>query len=137
MRGFIALSTITIIAACGPHARHGDDDNGTDSGPGTCSGNSCSSSCQAAADNHASVGCDYYAVDMDGASGPPYDGCYAVFVANVSMQPVHINVDRGGMAIDLGQFAKLPRGTGMSLMYNAYDPNAGLAPGDVAILFLD
>ena len=137
MRGFIALSTIAFIAACGPDKRHGggDDDNGGDSGP--CSGNSCSASCQAAADNHASVGCDYYAVDMDGASGPPYEGCYAVFVANVSMDPVHINVERGGTAIDLGQFAKLPRGTGQSLTYNAYDPTAGLAPGDVAILFLD
>jgi IgGFc binding protein len=138
MRGFIALFTIAVIAACGPDHRHGDDDdNGGDSGPGPCSGNSCSASCQAAADNHASVGCDYYAVDMDGAAGPPYDGCYAVFVANVSMDPVHIHVDRGGTAIDLGQFAKLPRGTGQSLTYNAYDPNAGLAPGDVAILFLD
>src|SRR5690242_5013543 len=139
MRGFIALSTVAFIAACGPDKRHGggDDDTGGDSGPGTCSGNSCSASCQAAEDNHASIGCDYYAVDMDGAAGPPYDGCYAVFVANVSDQPTHINVERDGATIDLSKFAKLPQGAGMSLQYGAFDPNAGLAPGEVAILFLD
>jgi len=110
---------------------------GSGGGGGTCSGNSCSPSCQAAIDNHSSIGCEYYAIDMDGASGPPYDACYAVFVANVSMQPAHLSVDWGGQTIDLSQFAKLPAGTGQSLSYQAYDANSGLQPGAVAILFLD
>jgi hypothetical protein len=74
---------------------------------------------------------------MDGASGPPYDACYAVFVANTSMSPVHLNVDWGGQQIDLSKYAKLPQGTGQSITYGAFDPTAGLAPGAVAILFLD
>ena len=146
MRDLIALVLISL-AACGPSGRDngggggggggGGDSGGGGGGGGGCSGNSCSASCQAAIDNHSSVGCEYFAVDMDGASGPPYDACFAVFVANVSMQPAHINVDWGGQTIDLSQFAKLPSGTGQSLTYGAYDPNAGLAPGAVAILFLD
>ena len=95
MRTLTALISICALAACGPNKRTaggGDDTGGgTDGGGGSnggsntgCSGNSCSSSCEAAIENHSSVGCEYYAVDMDGATGPPYDACYAVFVANVS-----------------------------------------------------
>jgi hypothetical protein len=144
MRGLVLVA---VIAACGPSMRNdnggGGGSNGVDGGGGsnggggTCSGLACSTSCQAANDNHSSVGCEYYAVDMDGASGPPYDACYAVFVANVSTSPVHMNVDRGGQQIDLAQFAKLPQGSGQHLTYGSFDPNAGLAPGAVAILFLD
>src|SRR5690242_5803398 len=143
MRALIA--GILAVAACGPSMRNGagDDnggsgaDGGGSNGGGSCTGLACSTSCQTANDNHSSVGCEYYAVDMDGASGPPYDACYAVFVANVSTSPVHMNVDWGGQQIDLSQFAKLPQGSGQHLTYGAFDPAAGLAPGAVAILFLD
>jgi hypothetical protein len=135
------------VVACGPGGRNngggggggGGGGSGSDGGSagGTCAGNSCSASCEAANMNHSSVGCEYYAVDMDGAEGPPYDACYAVFVANVSMQAATITVDYDGQAIDMSKFAKLPSGTGQSLTYQAYDPAVGLAPGAVAILFLD
>jgi hypothetical protein len=139
------LSTgLAIVLSCGPSNRpdtgNGSNDGGGSGGSGSnvqCTGGACSATCQAADMNHSSVGCEYYAVDMDGAAGPPYDACYAVFVANVSASPVHLAVDWGGQPIDLSQFAKLPQGTGMSLTYGAFDPNAGLAPGAVAILFLD
>ncbi|HEU4613248.1 MAG TPA: IgGFc-binding protein, partial [Kofleriaceae bacterium] len=149
MRALIAGMLVAAVAACGPSMRNGNggDDNGGSNGGdagggsngngGQCTGLACSTSCQAAIDNHSSVGCEYYAVDMDGASGPPYDACYAVFVANTSMSPVHMNVDWGGQMVDLSKYAKLPQGTGQSITYGAYDPNAGLAPGAVAILFLD
>ena len=91
----------------------------------------------AAEANNSSVGCDYFAVDMDAASGPPQNACYAVFVANVSAVPTHIQVTWKDQTIDLSKFAKLPVGQGQQLMYMPYDPTAGLAPGDVAILFLD
>ncbi len=143
----IALTAIAVaIAACAPSRRGGDDDGngngdgGNGSGSGSdppCVGNSCSASCDAASMNHSSIGCDYYAVDMDGASGPPYDACYAVFVANVSMEQAHISAFWNGTAIDLSMFATIPQGTGQSLTYGAYDPTAGLMPGQVAILFLD
>ena len=146
MRALIAFVLMVVMAACGPGGRHGDDDNGNgadggnnggDGGNNSCVGGACSATCELANMNHSSVGCEYYAVDMDGAQGPPYDACYAVFVANVSTAPVHITVDMTGTPIDLSMYAKLPVGTGTSLTYGAYDPMAGLAPGGVAILFLD
>jgi hypothetical protein len=101
-----------------------------------CAGGQCLDACEAAALTHSSVGCDYWAVDMDAAFGPPFDACYAAFIANTSTAPVHINVSYGAQQVNLAQFAKIPVGTGTSLSYQAYDPQAGLAPGGVAILFL-
>jgi hypothetical protein len=154
------LGIALLAAACGPGGRHGNGDDGT--GVSTCpscsadntavvdcDGNStecpadmgcsmgaCMNACDAAEQNHSSVGCEYYAVDMDAASGPPQDACYTVFVANVSRDPVHITAEWNGQSIDLSRYAKLPQGLGTSLTYGNYDPNAGLAPGEVAILFL-
>ena len=140
---FGAAGAIAIAVSCGPSNRppgNGNGDSGSNGSGGSnvqCTGGACSATCQAASDNHSSVGCEYYAVDMDGAAGPPYDACFAVFVANVSATATHLTVDWGGQPIDLAKFAKLPQGTGTSLTYGAYDPAAGLAPGAVAILFLD
>jgi len=157
------LLLLGMVIACGPGGRHGGPNGGGDDGTTQtcprcsddnsavvdcdgnatecppdqlCSAGMCMNGCQAAEDNHASIGCDYYAVDMDAASGPPQDACYTVFVANTSRGPVHINAEWNGTTIDLSKFAKLPQGQGTSLTYGNYDPAAGLAPGDVAILFL-
>jgi hypothetical protein len=153
---------IAALAACGPGNRNGgnggDDDDGADVCPrctddkmgvmacdGTvkacapdqlCSNGECMNGCAAAEANHASIGCDYYAVDMDAAQGPPQDACFAVFIANTSRGQAHIDVDWGGVGVNLAQFAKLPQGTGTNLTYGNYDPSEGLAPGQVAILFL-
>jgi hypothetical protein len=137
----IFFSVVALAAACGPGGRHnGGNGGGTDGGGGSGSGSGTSgipASCQDAQDNHLSVGCDYWAVDMDAAQGPPSDACFAVFVANTSTSVTHVKVTYKDQPIDLSQFAKLPVGAGTSLTYAAYDPNAGLAPGQVAILFLD
>ncbi|HEY4242213.1 MAG TPA: IgGFc-binding protein [Kofleriaceae bacterium] len=101
-----------------------------------CSNGVCENACQAAEENHSSVGCDYWAIDMDAAEGPPMDACYTVFVANTSPDPVHINVTWHGNPVDMAQYAKLPQGEGTSLTYGAYDPVAGLESGKVAIIFL-
>lgn len=153
------LVTVTVIA-CGPSSR-GDGGGGDDNPPTCpvcsddksavvdCDGNAtacpldqacnagqCMNACAAAEKNHSSVGCEYYAVDMDAAQGPPQDACYTVFVANTSPAQVHIDVTWNNIGIDLSQFAKLPVGEGQALTYAPYDPVAGLAPGKVAILFL-
>jgi hypothetical protein len=159
----LAIVCLALFAACGPHARHGDDDNNGDGGPpvcpactddktgvincdGTitqcapdegCSGGICMPGCAAAEANHSSVGCDYYAVDMDAAQGPPIDACYTVFIANTSQANVHPAIEYMGTSIDMSQFAKIPQGAGTTLQYGAYDPTAGLAPGQVAIVFLN
>jgi hypothetical protein len=75
-------------------------------------------------------------VYMDGAQGPPKGGCYTMFVANTSRENVHMSVAWNNLQIDLSRFAKIPTGTGQSLAYGPYDPAVGLAPGQVAILFL-
>jgi len=148
-------------AACGPGGRDGNNGGDDDDAPTCprcsadksavidCDGNAvscsadqtcadavCQNGCAAAEANHESVGCDYYAVDMDAATGPPQDACYTVFVANTSRANVHINVDWNAQSIDLATFAKLPTGSGQALTYAPYDPVAGLPPNQVAILFL-
>jgi hypothetical protein len=156
-----ALLMICFGAACGPGHRPGsgggDDTNGgscpacTEDKTGIidcdgqvitcpvdqlCANGACMPGCEAAEENHLSQGCEYYGVDMDGADGPPRDGCYTIFVANTSRGQVHIDAEWNGLSIDLSQFAKLPVGQGTTLAYGAYDPSQGLAPGQVAILFL-
>lgn len=157
------LIALAAITACGPSVGSGDDTPGghdatppvcprcTDDLTGVidCAGNVtpcaadlacgngvCQDPCQAAEDTNSSVGCDYYTVDMDAATGPPQDACYTVFVANVSRAPVHMQVQWGATPVDLARWARLPVGQGQSLTYAPYDPVAGLAPGQVAILFL-
>ena len=158
----LAWIALSVVAACAPsrNGNGGGDDGGSGSATcpvcspdksavidcdgnatacnpdETCADGVCMNGCLAADTNHESVGCDYYSVDMDAASGPPQDACYTVFVANTSRGRVHINAEWNGQTIDLAQFAKLPTGEGQSLTYAPYDPVAGLAPSEVAILFL-
>ncbi|MCC6526609.1 MAG: IgGFc-binding protein [Polyangiaceae bacterium] len=94
---------------------------------------SCADACTAAANNKQSVGCQYYATDMESYSS---SYCFAAFVANTWNTPVHITVERNGASLPIANFARRPQGGGASITYDAYDPAAGLAPGEVAILFL-
>ena len=156
------LFACVLMFACGPGGRDtggggGGDDDGTscpvcsedkmavvdcdgkvtacppDQG---CSDGKCMQACEAAEKNHASIGCDYYGVDMDAAMGPPQDACYTVFIANTSQGQAHMNIEWNGSYIDLATYAKIPQGQGQSLTYGAYDPGKGLEPGQVAIVFL-
>lgn len=155
-----AFGVLLAFSACGPSARNSDDTHGDDTPPvcpacsedntavidcngqatqcpgdQLCSGGMCMNGCAAAEANHSSVGCDYYAVDMDAAQGPPMDACFTIFVANTSRANVHMTVHWGGSQLALQTFAKIPQGQGQSLTYGAYDPVAGLAPGQVAVIF--
>lgn len=151
-----------LFVACGPGDRGGNNGGGDDDDGNTCprcsddkmsvidcNGNAtacppeqgcsngvCMAACEAAEKNHSSIGCDYYGVDMDAAAGPPQDACYTVFVANTSQGQAHMNISFNGSYLNLAQFAKIPQGQGQSLTYGPYDPSVGLAPGQVAIVFL-
>ena len=93
----------------------------------------CVDACTAAETNKRSVGCDYYATQMD----MMFSGnCFAAFVANTWNSPVHITVKYQGVDQPAAAFTKLPVGSGPGLTYAAYDPVAGLQPNEVAILFL-
>ncbi len=93
----------------------------------------CTNACQAAADTKQSVGCEYYAVDMEQYTP---DSCFAAYVANTWNTPVKIQVEFAGQTLDPAQFARVPQGQGPSLSYQPYDAVNGLPPGQVAILFL-
>ena len=154
------------VGACGPSPRsQNDDDDDASSGDGPpscalqcsadlhsivdCQGNlvtqctgadacdsstfTCTDACVAAEANKRSVGCDYYATSMDVLTT---GNCFAAFVANTWTGPAHINVTYQNADLPEATFIRLPVGSGPSLTYAAYDPVAGIAPGEVAVLFL-
>ena len=99
-----------------------------------CADGACVDPCTAAAENHTSVGCDYWAVDPD--SWLTTNGsCYAAYVANTWTQPVSIQVERDGQALPIDGFARIPTGNGQAITY-APLANGMLMPNQVAILFL-
>ncbi|MGE5186977.1 MAG: IgGFc-binding protein, partial [Acidobacteriota bacterium] len=162
MRVTLAL-LVAAIAACGPGARNRPDAANGGGGDASCA-NTCSpdlrdvldcqgnvvtacaasdqcdttsvvceNACAAADANHRSVGCDYYATYMDSEIN---SYCFAVFVANTWTQPAHVTVEYGGQTLTPATFTRLPSGAGPTLTLQPYDPVAGIAPNDVAILFL-
>jgi hypothetical protein len=62
--------------------------------------------------------------------------CFAAFVANTWNTPVHLNVQFNGATLPVENFTRIPIGQGPTLTYQIYDNTAGLAPGEVAIMFL-
>ncbi|MEZ4451639.1 MAG: IgGFc-binding protein [Nannocystaceae bacterium] len=96
----------------------------------------CINACQAAENSKQSVGCEYYATFMQHWDGPG-SRCFAAFVANTWNTPAKLAVERpAGQMLNMATFTWKPVGNGMNLTYSPYDPNAGLGPGEVAILFL-
>lgn len=97
----------------------------------------CSPACQAAANNASSVGCEYFATKMDHSSIYDAQGvCFAAYVANTWDEPVQIEVEFDGQLLPVADFTRIPVGTGPGLTLAPYDDQAGLAPGEVAVLFL-
>ena len=93
------------------------------------------SRCLAATKSRSSIGCEYWAVDMDGIAAAN-GGCFVAFVANNSDTNVHFDVRFLDEPADLAAHARIPKGAGKKLTYDAFDPAKGLAPGQVAIIFL-
>jgi len=104
-----------------------------------CAAGKCVAGCDAAASSHGSIGCEFWALDspfFNNGLGTHEDGpCYAVFLANAWSRPAKISVSRAGKSLDVTQFARMPRGTGKDVRYEAL-PADGLPPNEVAILFL-
>src|SRR5262249_2283256 len=89
--------------------------------------------CDAANQSKSSVGCEYWALNLDNIMN---GACFAAYVTNTWTTPIKIHVDYNGQALPVEQFTKIPTGQGASLTYAPYTAAAGLAPGAVAILFL-
>jgi hypothetical protein len=131
-------------ASCAPDLQSVVDGNGavvkqcpSDQG---CAGGACVAACDAAAQSHGSIGCEFWGLD------PPFYGngrmavvqsgpCYAVFLANAWSRSAQISVSRAGRSLDVTSFARIPRGTGPGLQYESL-PATGLPPNEVAVLFL-
>ncbi len=94
----------------------------------------CIEGCTAAEANKSAVGCDYYATNMDLAEFG--DKCFAAIVANTWPEAAHITVRFQGQELPVESFTKIPVGAGGSLTYSDYDATAGLASGEVAVVFL-
>jgi hypothetical protein len=105
-------------------------------GDQACLSGACSDDpCGAADAQKSSYGCDYYAVKPDLIT----DGkgaCFAAYIANTWDVPVHITVDRAGQSWPTPNFIYVPQGQGQAITYTPYDPSAGLAVGQVGIVFL-
>jgi hypothetical protein len=135
----LLLSGSSAVAACGSSSSsgfHSGEDAGThaeasrpvltlDSGNTACLSGASTSS----------VGCEYYAVEMDGAFAA-YNGCYVVFLVNTNPSAAHFVVSFDDQPIDLATYARIPVGTGTSIKYAPFDPAAGLAKDQVVIAFL-
>lgn len=162
MRVFIGVLA-GLVVACGPSARsNGDDDDVVDANCQfscsadlhsiiDCNGNEvmacagttacdpqtfvCTDACASAELNKRSIGCDYYATDME-LQSTSNDYCFAAIVANTWTTPAKINVRYMGAPQTVASFTRIPTGTGAGITYAPYDPNTGIPPGEVAILFL-
>jgi hypothetical protein len=99
-----------------------------------CAGGTCvDNPCDAATQSKSSVGCEYWSLNLDNILP---GACFAAYVTNTWSTPIHIHVDYDGMQLPVEQFIKIPTGMGAQLTYQPYSDAAGLAPGQVAILFL-
>lgn len=162
MRVFIGV-LVGLAVACGPPARGGDDDEPeTDANCAwscsddlraildcngetkmECTGTTacdpttfvCTDACASAELNKRSVGCDYYATDME-LQSTSNNYCFAAIVANTWTTPAKLAVSYMGAGLATEAFTRIPTGTGAGITYAPYDPNAGLPPGEVAIIFL-
>jgi hypothetical protein len=159
----LVIAAGSAVVGCGPSRTTGDPDGGAGSADASCERTcsddlrsvvdcagatvescgvtqacdsrqaTCTNACAAAETNGRSIGCEYYAVDME-LLVPDY--CFAAVVANTWPGPAKISVERAGQALPAASFVRRPRGAGPALTYEPYDPAVGIAPGDVAILFL-
>jgi len=131
---WIGLVACIVGLACGSSSGFTTPDAG-EAGVGFGDG-AASDACKAADDAHASVGCDYYAIHMDGAWSSD-NGCFVAFLANTSQQVVRVKTTFQGIDVDLTQHSALPHGSGKKLSLDAFDPGGvGIPPGEVGILFL-
>jgi hypothetical protein len=101
--------------------------DGCDVATGTCM-----NACQAAVDNKNSVGCEYWATQMENSAGPSY--CFVAFVANTWNTDAHVSVDFKGQSLPVASFTRIPSGKGQNVTYAPY--NGAVPAGQVAILFL-
>ncbi len=102
-----------------------------------------SETCANAEKQQSTYGCEFWSVNIDTLVDVPngFSGgagaCFAAFIANRGTQTVTFELERAGIKYDnVEKFTRIPVGQGPQLSYQPYDPNVGLLPNQVAIVFL-
>src|SRR5262249_27249100 len=99
-----------------------------------CAKGGCADPCTAAMANGSPQGCEFYSV-QPAAFEEAYGSCFVTFLVNTWTQPVTIDVDYAGMALDVSKMVRTPKGSGTTISYEPL-PTGELAPGQIAILFM-
>jgi hypothetical protein len=110
----------SVLTTCGPEE--------------ACSAAGCVPACDAFAEVASSVGCDFLAATPSVMS-IYRPGCFAVFVANAWNKPATLHVARGDQTFDVSRIGRVV-GAGSDAAAWAPIPTSGLAPDEVAVLFL-
>ncbi|MDC0667930.1 IgGFc-binding protein [Nannocystis radixulma] len=98
-----------------------------------CADGVCIAACQAAAASKANFGCEFHVpTPPTQIAIPP---CFAAFVTNTWGHPAQFEVSRDGVDFDLAVFARVVT-PGQTPEQWPPVPAEGLAPGEVAVLFL-
>jgi hypothetical protein len=100
-----------------------------------CADAECVPACEAAGASKANFGCEFQIPTPPTSPFLPTPPCFAAFVTNSWGHPAKIEVSRDGAAFDLGSFARVVT---PGQAPEDWSPVAatGLAPGEVAVLFL-
>jgi hypothetical protein len=99
-----------------------------------CSKTGCVPACEAFASLHSSVGCDFLAATPS-VMTLYKPGCFAVFVTNAWGRSARIEISRGNATFDVTTIGRVV-GTGADVSSWPPIPSDGLAPDEVAVLFL-
>src|SRR5678815_2702029 len=116
---WLGLTSVVVALACGSSNTGFAPDAG-DGGTIGFGDAAVNDACKAANDAHASIGCDYYAVHMDGAWSSN-NGCFVAFIANTSPQVARVRATFQGVDVDLTQHSALPHGAGKKLALDPFD----------------
>ncbi len=99
-----------------------------------CEDSTCVPACAAFASIASSVGCDFLAATPSVMS-LYRPGCFAVFVANAWNRPTTVRIERDGVTYDASDIGRIV-GSGSDATTWAPVPAEGIAPDEVAVLFL-
>jgi hypothetical protein len=134
-RTHLAATLFAVVLACGTpdHFGGGPSPDGGSSSP--FGDAATADECTAAQQSGSAIGCEYYAIHMDGIASSD-NGCFVAFLANKSSSLARVTASFAGESIDLSAHAALPQGAGHTLTLAPFDPGVGIPPNQVAILFL-
>jgi hypothetical protein len=99
-----------------------------------CGNGACVPACTAAAEAKGSLGCDYQVATPSFYSSIKQP-CFAIFIANAWSKAATVKVSRGAQTYDVTKFARTPKAGQPEAAWPLLTA-AGIAPGEVAVLFM-